>query len=86
MTSSHALKGGVSLWNRKVYKGIIPYLCMENTTQTAGETATESIGLTEMQEESWEDNQPSFYDLAEADGTLMYYQERNGELVSAEDY
>ena len=59
---------------------------MENTTQTAGETATESIGVTEMQEGSWEDNQPSFYDLAEADGTLIYHQERNGELVSAEDY
>jgi len=83
MTSSHALKGGVSLGNRKVYKGIIPYSYMEKTTQTAGETATESIGLTEMQE----DNQPSFYDLAEADGTLMYHQiDSNGNSISAEDY
>ena len=62
---------------------------MEKTNQTAGETATESIGLTEMQEEmdSFEDHQPSFYDLAEQDGTLIYHQfDGKGNAIKEEDY
>lgn len=84
MTSSHTLKGGVSL-DRKVYKGIIPYYSMENTNQN-DVNATESIGVTEMQE-TWEDHQPSFYDIAEQNGTLMYYQcDGDGNDIKAEDY
>jgi hypothetical protein len=42
--------------------------------------------VTEMQE-FYENNQPSFYDLAEHDGTLIYHQiDSNGNTITPEDY
>jgi hypothetical protein len=62
---------------------------MENTNKTVGKNTTESIGVTEMQEEMdcFKNHQPSFYDLAEQNGTLIYYQcDSNGNDIEAEDY
>ena len=80
---------------------------MENINQGDTLQTTESIGVTEMQnnvedffgemkktfgerpeeEVLFEENQPSFYDLAEQDGTLIYYQcDSNGNDLTGEDY
>ena len=37
--------------------------------------------------EEFYENQPSFYDLAEADGTLIYHQiDSNGNAITEEGY
>ena len=45
----------------------------------------ENIQISEM--DCFEDHQPSFYDLAEQNGTLIYYQcDSEGNDISPEDY
>ncbi|MEK6884315.1 MAG: hypothetical protein AABY22_32085 [Nanoarchaeota archaeon] len=58
---------------------------MEKQNKPTWEVQQSQEGI--ITEAEWEENQPSFYDLAEQNGTLMYYQyDSEGNDISAEDY
>ena len=58
---------------------------METQNKPTWEVQQSQEGI--IAEAEWEENQPSFYDLVEADGTLIYHQiDSDGNNITAEDY